>query len=342
MSIALVSQAVNATTGATSVAVTIATPSVGNLLVATCINNANRVSGITGGGVTWLLAKQSVFGNYAADIWYGIVTGTPGTTVTLTFTGTTYGAAWVGEFSGIRTASQLDATTDTDDATSNTQSTGGFTASASPVLNIAVLALSGGFTISTGPSGGFTAATVSSAGGVMRNYTAYRIDTTAASNAVGWTTSVSQQWSASMAAFLGSTSGSGSAPLVTGTAAANAARPGVSAPAGLASIAGAAYAGSVQQSSAPAGVAIIQAWASQGSYSELDMEPSLLPLDVVAHPAATAAANPPAPSVEVMAGIATMQVKALRRFPAPPGTGSLSFPGGGDIRIPTQDVRVPA
>lgn len=215
MAIALVQQAVNGTTGATSVAVTIAAPAAGSLLVGTSINNAAAVTGVSGGGVTWGLAKASAFNNYAADIWYGMNSSGSGTTVTFTFAGSTFGACWVAEFSGVKTSSALDATTDTDTGTGTSATTGGFTASASPVLYVSVLAISGGLTAST-LTGSYTAGTVAGttppSSGTMKNYSAYRIDTTAGASSTGWTVSSSAQWEMSLAAFLGDVPAAATAP----------------------------------------------------------------------------------------------------------------------------------
>lgn len=205
MAIALVRQNVNAATSGTSASLSLAaSPAVGALVVITQIGNAGRISSVSGFGVTtWAVAKPSAFSQYAADIWYGIVDGTPSASATATLDASTFRGISVSEWSGIDTSAPLLAQSDTDNAGSGTAaSTGPITGGASPCLYVSVLAVSGGRTASS-PTGSFTGLTVANAGNVMRNYSAYRIDTTAASATSGWTISGSGQWEMAIAAFKG-------------------------------------------------------------------------------------------------------------------------------------------
>lgn len=204
MAIALVQQKTAAATSGSSATPTLdGTPASGSLMVCTQIGNAAEVTGIAGYGVTtWAFAKQAAFNNYAADIWYGIVDTTPATTGTITMGGSTYHGISLSEWSGIDAASPLLAQSDNDSGTSTSASTGPITGGASPCLYVSVLALSASRTASS-PTGSFTGLTVASAGGVMRNYSAYRIDDPAASATSGWTVSASDQWEMSIAAFKG-------------------------------------------------------------------------------------------------------------------------------------------
>lgn len=210
MTIALAQQAtpVGATSGTSATPTLGSTPGTSSLLVLTQIGNAGRVSAVSGYGVTtWAVAKQSVFGNYAADIWYGIVDTTPATTGTVTLGASTYHAITLSEWTGIDAAAPLLAQSDADDATSTSASTGPITASDGPCLYVSVLAISGGTTASS-PSGSFTGLTVGGStppsSGTMKNYTGYRIDDPTPSSATsGWTVSSSVQWSMSIAAFKG-------------------------------------------------------------------------------------------------------------------------------------------
>lgn len=204
MAIALVQQKTAASTGAASASPTLdAPPAAGSLLVVTQIGNANRITAISGYGVTtWAVAKQAAFGNYAADVWYGIVDATPSASGTITLGATTFLAISVSEWSGIDAANPLLAQSDADWSTGTSPATGPITASDSPCLYVSVLAVSGGVTASS-PTGSFTGLTVANAGSVMRNYSAYRVDSTAASATSGWTLGSSVQWEMAVAAFKG-------------------------------------------------------------------------------------------------------------------------------------------
>lgn len=206
MTWSLVQQQQNTATSGASAAITMpGTPASGNLLVFTSINNAAAATAIAGFGVTsWAVAKAAAFNNYAADIWYGIVDTTPSASGTALYSGSTYRAVSMSEWSGNLTSGVLQAQSDTDTGTSTSGSTGPITAAAGPALYVSVLALSGGATASA-PTGSFTGLTVANASNVMRNYSAYRIDDpTPASATSGWTISGSVQWEMSIAAFRGS------------------------------------------------------------------------------------------------------------------------------------------
>lgn len=110
MAIAFVTSAFGSTTtGTAAVAVTIATPGIGNALIAYCYIaagvNATGVSSISGGGVTWVKAQANNVSSGTCEIWYGLNSSGSGTTVTITYGGT-YGAkqAHVAEFSGLVTS----------------------------------------------------------------------------------------------------------------------------------------------------------------------------------------------------------------------------------------------
>lgn len=199
---ALVQQAQGGNQTGTSATVTLgANSTAGNLVVVANVGNASAADGVSGAGVTFAIAKQGAFGNFEASLWYGIVTGSPGTVVTVTTPASSFHVLTAAEYGGIDTASPLLAQNDTDSGTGTAASTGPITGGSSPCLYESVLALSSSRTASS-PTGSVTALTTS-VQGVMSNYGAYRIDTTAAAITSGWTVSASDQWEMTIAAFKG-------------------------------------------------------------------------------------------------------------------------------------------
>lgn len=116
MSIVFVQQAQATTSGTNQTAVTISTPGATNFLVAWCqiasgVSSSN-ISGVSGGGVTWVKAIANNNRNSNCEIWYGFNSSGSGTTVTVTW-GQTYGTdkrVHVAEFSGIVTSGSTDGT----------------------------------------------------------------------------------------------------------------------------------------------------------------------------------------------------------------------------------------
>ena len=98
-------------------------PANGNTLIAvisTRGTTAGRVSSVSSGGATWSRSVQSTNANgVTTEIWYGAVTATGGTSVTITFVNSGwwqytplnyFAAAVVMEYSGILTTNPLDKT----------------------------------------------------------------------------------------------------------------------------------------------------------------------------------------------------------------------------------------
>lgn len=202
---AFVQQAQTGVLSGTSTSPTLgANPTTGSLLVMGHGGNAHTMTAITGYGVTtWAAAKNSPFNQYDSRVWYGVVDTTPATTGTVTVSGSSNHAVWIAEFSSIATSGTLQAQSDTDDAaTGTTATTGPITAAAGPCVYISNLTISGGRTASS-PTDGFTGLTLaqSDAGGAIRAYGAYRIDTTPASATSAWTVG-NGQWEMVIAAFL--------------------------------------------------------------------------------------------------------------------------------------------
>lgn len=208
MAIALVNQASDSQSSGTSLAITIAAPTNGNALVVITGQNAAAVSSISGGGVTWVKLKSAAFSFYASEIWYGENVSSGGTTVTITYASSTRAGAICAEFSGVKTTSSADASTNSGSGTSTSPSAGSVDPASAPALYLAGFTTNG--TYSGGAGGGFTAFTDPSlGGGVLAVRGAYRIDNAAHGAQTGSATlTASVSWEASGGALLGTASAS--------------------------------------------------------------------------------------------------------------------------------------
>lgn len=174
MAIALVQQATNSQGSGTSLVVTISAPAAGNALVVLSGSNSAAISSISGGGVTWTLLNAGPFAFYASEIWYGLNSSGSGTTVTITYAGSTRAGAIVAEFSGVKTSAAADASAPDTSGTSTSASPGAIDPSANPALYLAAASCQnstftgvggGGITLFTDPALGGGALSVQ--GGYM-------------------------------------------------------------------------------------------------------------------------------------------------------------------------------
>lgn len=77
-------------------------PTAGNVLIITLAMNSNTsITSIVQTNVTWASLVGSTGTVPTVAIWRGIVGGSPGSSVTITYGATGYNAFWIGEFSGI-------------------------------------------------------------------------------------------------------------------------------------------------------------------------------------------------------------------------------------------------
>lgn len=190
--------------GATNT-LTIAAPDAGSLLVVVIGTLDQRVTGITGGGVTWAEAVHD-FNAKDAEIWYGFDSSGSGTSIVVTMAGSTDSAASFTEWSGIDTASPLDQTNHAT-ATSTTPATGSVTPTSDNQLLIAMF--NSVQNPSAGPTGGFTPLT-QIIQGTQHVSSAYLIQTSATLASPSWTTT-SAPWDACIATFKPATASSGPA-----------------------------------------------------------------------------------------------------------------------------------
>jgi hypothetical protein len=133
---AFVRQSAVATGTASPLAVTITAAASGNTLIAFISNNRGSATGRTISSITatnttgWQEVGGIGYGNSRVAIWAGVATGTTGTSVSITFSGTVASgaAAYVEEWSGILTSGTiLGATATTNTNTSTSPSMNSFT-----------------------------------------------------------------------------------------------------------------------------------------------------------------------------------------------------------------------
>ena len=167
-----------------------AAPKEGSLLVLLFRNgtDANDITSVTGGGVTWVKAQSwAPASQPLADIWYGLNAHLGGTAITYTLAGgpavTQLYSANVSEWSGVA-AVDPPANRPQNTGTGTTATTASITPAVPNELFIGLISTAGGFVGST-PGGGFSAFTNGLAG---NGGAGFLIATDPAAHAMSWTT----------------------------------------------------------------------------------------------------------------------------------------------------------
>ena len=185
-SIALVQQRTTTYASAASVVVNLnAAPRAGSALVLFSANNSVGVTGVSGGGVSWVRGSSS--GAHSVnDIWYGLNSSGSGTAITVSYASAAgSGGVNVSEFSGIVTSNALDAAPLTTFGISTTPTTlTTVTANAKDLILAASSDIGAGAT-SGGPTNSFIA--LSEAANSNKIVPAYRIVTATGSYGTSWT-----------------------------------------------------------------------------------------------------------------------------------------------------------
>ena len=205
-------QSATGSTGAsasTSVSVTLAsTPVAGNALVAvisTRGTSASRISGITGGGVTWSRVSQAAnSGGATTEIWYGpkVASGTTGITITQS---SLRSAAVVIEYSGLLTPASFDlAANSTGSSTSAVTGTTATTSQANE-LWLGGIGIADGRRTLNAPYGGSFTVIASPASGTSSSdamiYALEKIVNATGTASSGGTVSTSDGWAGAIATF---------------------------------------------------------------------------------------------------------------------------------------------
>jgi hypothetical protein len=161
-----------------------AAPKVGSMLVLLFRNgtDANDITGVTGGGVTWVKARSWTTPTIG-DIWYGLNSTGAGTTITYTLSGvaTQFYSAGASEWAGVAAVNAIDGNPAPATGTSTTPTTPAITPKVPNELFIGLISTGGSF--GAGPGGGFTALSLSTNAGA-----GFLIATDPAAHAMSWTT----------------------------------------------------------------------------------------------------------------------------------------------------------
>ena len=230
---ARVGSAATGSTGASaasSFGVSVAAPAPGNTLVAvisTRSASAGAVTGISNTGTTlaWTRAVQSTPSiSTTSEIWYAPVLAGAGTSVTISLSAAVFAAAVIVEYSGVLSASPLDASANNSNGSNSTAASTGTTAMTTQANELAVGGIglrSSGYTLGT-PTNAFVAiANAASSGSATSNAKVYAFDkvlTATGTVASGGTVSTSSRWSGAIATFRAASSAS---LALTGPAASN-------------------------------------------------------------------------------------------------------------------------
>ena len=172
------------------------------LLVADQSTGGATVNSVTGGGVTtWQKAGGTgSTGNGDSEIWYGTVTASGQTNVTVNLSArTNFQLADLSEWSGLA-ATPLDKTNSAN-GSGTAVTAGAVTPSVAGDLVISGAYVATGDGTQPAPSNGFTSLTEVAGGGNFRGYPAYLIDGSTSAISTTWTAPGSGSWSAAIASF---------------------------------------------------------------------------------------------------------------------------------------------
>jgi len=205
MAIAFVRQATGGRSNATTFSVTITAPTAGNALLMAMANNSNtNPTSITGGGVTWVLARQQLDGtNRSGEVWYGLNSSGSGTSVDFTYAAKGHTSVNISEWSGVATSSALDATNGITASSTTIDSQSVTTAIDDEVLIVAANNSNDGIAPSAGPTDSFTALTYVQGNDDNDLLCAYRLPGVVGTYNTTWTVSTSEAHPVSIAAFEG-------------------------------------------------------------------------------------------------------------------------------------------
>jgi hypothetical protein len=184
-SITFVQQKTATYTSAASVVVNLAAaPHAGSALVLFSANNNVVVTGVSGGGVSWVQGRSGA-AHDALDIWYGLNSSGSGTAITVSYTNATgSGGVNISEFSGVATTNAIDVVpSSTAGVSTNPTTPKATTTNANDLIVAAAADLSVAATTG-GPTNGFTA--LSEAANANKIIPAYRIVTGTGSYSTGW------------------------------------------------------------------------------------------------------------------------------------------------------------
>ena len=192
---------VGAASGVTSINVTIAAAAAGNTLVVIVGGNqTGNVSAVSCTNVVFAKAKGQTGYPYC-EIWYGYVSATSGTTVSILGAPSGAVGAVVTEWQGILYPSPLDAAGTSSQGLGSSASTGSFNTFAGNDLLVGGASCYQSQTVTGEPSGFSAMALQAQVAGSVTVHGSYKVPVAAASQSASWTLSASNYWSCVLVAF---------------------------------------------------------------------------------------------------------------------------------------------
>lgn len=184
-----------AATTSSTLAVTIASPSSGNLLLVAS-SAYDNISSISGGGVTTWTNIEFLSGDTShddSDIWYGVVDGTSGTTVTITYLSSMgFRAARVLEITGAQKATDATVAFANDAQGSSDSKSISTVTDGCCIISVLGTSQNSGTAAATGPTG-YTQLS-NEVAGVNGLFVAYLNQATHGSSTMNWSGMNSKTW----------------------------------------------------------------------------------------------------------------------------------------------------
>jgi hypothetical protein len=191
-------------TTSTSSPYTVTAPSSGNVVVGCFMNRSvTTVSSVSQTNVTWTFVARAQSGNTTSEIWWGVASGTGGTSVTITWASGTNFLSQVSEFSGVDTSSPVDGTATTNTNSTGTPASGNYTSSNANDLLFNCVSASTSTGLGT-PNNSFNllrASTAGSGGSTRALGDGYRIVSATGTYSTTWSSGGGNNWSSVLVGF---------------------------------------------------------------------------------------------------------------------------------------------
>jgi hypothetical protein len=195
---------VNNNTAGTASPYTVTAPTSGNFLAGCFMNRAaTTITSISQTNVTWTFVARAQSSNTTSEVWWGVASGTGGTSVTITWAAGTNIAHQISEFSGVDTSSPVDGTATTNTNTTGTPASGNYTSSNANDLLFNCVSASTNTALGT-PNSSFNllrATTAGSGGGSRALGDAYRIVASTNTYSTTWSSGGGNNWSSVLIGF---------------------------------------------------------------------------------------------------------------------------------------------
>jgi hypothetical protein len=191
-------------TAGTASPYTVAGPASGNVVVGCFMNRSvTTITSISQTNVTWTFVARAQSSNTTSEVWWGVASGTGGTSVTITWAAGTNIAHQISEFSGVATSSPVDGTAATNTNTTGTPASGNYTSSNANDLLFNCVSASTNTALGT-PNNSFNllrATTAGSGGGTRALGDAYQIVSATNTYSTTWSSGGGNNWSSVLVGF---------------------------------------------------------------------------------------------------------------------------------------------